>query len=225
LTIKAVLFDLGNTLVYSRPEETFQKILKAHSIVKPIDKVKQAVTKGNKEFDIEKHMHLPVHEFYTQLNMTVLKHLGITDQPEARKLAENIDSQWFDAAKIYVYPEVKKTLKRLKKMRIKLGIVTGGFEEDVEKILPQAGLNKFFDVCVGANTMGKRKPHLDSFKYALKCLNIEPSEAIFVGDDLAADYLGAQKAGLVPVLIMRKGSPATDVRCIKGLDEIFEVLE
>jgi len=224
LTIKAVLFDLGNTLVYMRPEKTFQKMLKAHGIVKSIQEVKQAMIKAQKEYDIEKHSHLPAHEFYTKWNLVELKHLGITNPVEARKLAEDIDFQWFEFAKIYVYPEVKETLQRLRQIGVKLGIITGGYEEDIEKILPKSGLSRFFEVCVGVNTTGKRKPHPKAFKYALKQLGIKPHEAIFVGDDLEADYVGAEKAGLIPVLIRREGSSASNVRCIKRLDEIFEVL-
>jgi len=224
LTIKAVLFDLGNTLVFMHSEKTFQKILKVHGIVKPLREVKQAMIKAQKEYDIEKHSHLPVHEFYTRWNMIELKHLGITEPAEARKLAEDVDSQWFEFAKIYVYPDVKRTLQRLKKMGLKLGVITGGYEEDIESILPKARLEKFFDVCVGVNTTGKRKPHPEAFRYALRQLDVKPREALFVGDNLEADYIGATKAGLIPVLIKREGSPASNVRYKKRLDEIFKIL-
>jgi len=225
LTIKAVLFDLGNTLVYMHPEKTFQKILKAHGIVKSLKEIKQAMIKGNKEFDIDEHSHLSAHEFYTRWNMVELKNLGITEPSEARKLAEDIDFQWFEFAKIYVYPDVKETLQRLRQMRLKLGIITGGYEEDIEKILPKVSLERFFTVRVGVNTTGKRKPHPEAFKCALKRLSVKPQEAVFVGDNLEADYVGAEKAGLVPVLIKREGSPASSARCIRRLDEILQVLE
>jgi len=224
LTIKAVLFDLGNTLVYTCPEEAFQEILRAHGIHEPIDRVKQAMIKGNQEFDIEKHIHLSAHEFYTKWNLVELKHLGIIDPVKAEKLAEEIDSEWFEYAQFHPYPEVKPTLKRLKQMGLKLGIITGGCEEDVEKILPKVGLQDVFDVCVGVNTIGKRKPSPEIFQYALKKLRVTPEEAVFVGDDLKADYLGAEKAGLTPILIRREGSATLDIRCIKRLYEIFEVL-
>jgi putative hydrolase of the HAD superfamily len=224
LAIKAVLFDLGNTLVYSCPEEAFQEILRTHGIVETIDRVKQAIIKGNQEFDIEKHVHLPAHEFYTRWNLVELKHLGIRDQANAMKLAEDIDSEWFEYAQLHLYPEVKPILQRLKQMGLKLGIITGGYEEDLEKILPKVGLHDFFDICVGVNTIGKRKPNREVFQYALKKLGIAPKEAVFVGDDLKRDYLGAEKAGLIPVLIRREDSATSDIRCIKRLDEIFEVL-
>jgi len=230
-----VLFDLGNTLVYSHPEETFQKILAEYGIVKSLHQVREAMARGNQEFDIDKHTGLSAHEFYTKWNLVELKHLGLRGS-KARKLAQQIDTLWWKYAELHAYPDVKETLQRLKQMGLKLGVITGGYEEDIENVLPKAGLNKFFDVCVGVNTTGKRKPNPKAFRYALKQLGIEPSEALFVGDNLEADYLGAEKVGMIPLLIKREGlpnqrlysdvclQPASNVRIIKRLDEIFEVL-
>jgi len=220
-----VLFDLGYTLVHPHHEETLQKILEAHGIVRSIDEIRQAQLKGSKEFNIEKHSGLPAHEFYTKWNLVELKHLRINDRAKAKTLAEEIDYQWFEYAEIHVYPDVKETLQKLKQMGLKLGVITGGYEEDIAKILPKAELKEFFDVCVGVNTTGKRKPHPKTFKYALKQLGIKPHEAIFVGDSPEADYMGAERVGLIPVLIKREGSPTLNVRCIKRLSEIFKVLE
>jgi len=236
LRVKAVLFDLGNTLVYSHPEITFQRILFEHGIAKPLDEVTKAIIRGNAEFDVEKHEALSAHEFYTQWNIIQLKHLGLKG-PKARKLAGTIDTQWWKFAEFYVYSDVRETLLRLKKMGLKLGIITGGFEEDIEMIMLKTGLGELFDVKVGLNTTGKRKPNPTVFKYALKQLKLKPNEAVFVGDNVEADYEGAKKAGLTPVLIRRKGSSTqrlftdvspnhlSEVRAIETLDEIFEVLK
>ena len=233
--IKAVLFDLGNTLVYSHPEETFQEIMAKHGVVKSLEDVRAALTQGNEEFDAERHEGLSVHAFYTQWNIVQLKHLGLTG-PKARQLAESIDTLWWKFAKFYVFRDVKRTLQQLRKMRLQLGIVTGGFEEDIEMIVPSTGLGEFFDVLVGANTTGKRKPHPGAFKHALMKLGVSAGETVFVGDNFNNDYLGAQKVGLIPVLIRRKSSSAqrlftdsclqlpSETRMIERLDQIFDVL-
>jgi len=232
--IKAVLFDLGNTLVYSNAEDAFQRILAEQGFTKPLREVRSALIKGNREFDIDRHEGLSAHEFYTQWNLVQLKHLGL-EGSEARKLAECINAQWWRFAKFHVYPQVKDTLQKLKRTGLKLGLVTGGFEEDIEMILPSTGLDEFFDAKVGVNTTGKRKPHPTAFRYALRQLDVKPREAIFVGDNFEADYLGAQKVGMVPVLIKRKSSGIQrlytdscklphDVRTIEKLGEIFDIL-
>jgi len=222
LRIKAVIFDLGNTLVYQQLHEAFQRILQANGVLKSLEEIREAFEKGNREFDVEKHKALGPHEFYTQWNMPILKHLGITQS--ARKLAEEIDRQWFNFSKIYVYPDVKDSLRRLKQMGLKLGLVTGGYELDIEQILPKTGLEEYFDVCVGFDTTGKRKPEPEAFRYALKRLKVKPEEAIFVGDSLEQDYLGAQGVGMKALLIRRGGAPVAGVKAITSLREIFEVL-
>ena len=236
MTIKAVLFDLGNTLVYSHPEVTFQRILTEQGIAKSLDEVTSALIRGNAEFDIEKYEGLSAHEFYTRWNIVQLRHLGLIGL-KARKLAETIDSQWWKYAEFHVYPDVRETLLRLKQMGLKLGIITGGFEEDIEMIIPKMGLDELFDVKVGVNTTGKRKPNPKAFRYALKQLKLKPSEAVFVGDNFKADYEGAEKVGMIPVFVKRRSSPtqrlftevcselSSEIRTIDALDEILEVLK
>jgi len=219
---KAVLFDLGNTLVYQQPYEPFQRILQTNGVSRSIEEIREAFEKCCREFDVEKHESLSSHEFYARWNKVILKHLRITRS--VRRLAEEIDRQWFNFSKIYVYPEVKDVLRRLKKMKLKLGVVTGGYELDIEKILSKAGLEGFFDVCVGADTVGKRKPSPEAFKHVLRRLGVKPKEAIFVGDSLERDYFGAQKVGMKAVLIQRECKPIGGVTAITSLREIFDVL-
>jgi len=49
--------------------------------------------------------------------------------------------------------------------------------------------------------VGWRKPHPAPFLCALKKLAIEPSDAVFVGDDPRWDVEGALRAGIRPILI------------------------
>ena len=194
------------------------------------------MTQGNKEFNADKYVGLSAHEFYTQWNLQPLKHLGIRGS-EARNIAEEIETKWYNYGEFHLYPDVQRTVEKLKQITLKLGIITGGYAEDIDRVLQKIGLERLFDLYVGVNTTGKRKPHPKVFKYALRQLGLRPREAIFVGDNFEADYLGAEKAGLVPVLIEREASqsqslvtnlclhPSSDVRTIKRLDEIFRVIE
>lgn len=217
-----MLFDLGNTLIYQEPYEAFRRILKANGIIKSPKAIREAFEKGNREFEAERNMVLSPRDFYAKWNMIILKHLGISQSLD--RLAAEIDRQWFDFSKSCLYPEVKKSLKRLRIMGFRLGLVTGGYELDLEHILPEVGLQEFFDVQVGADTVGKRKPHPEAFAFALKRLGVEPKEAVFVGDIYEIDYLGAQNAGMVPVLIRRDGASMSGVRTIRSLDGIFALL-
>lgn len=65
MKVKALLFDLGNTLVYQNPYKTFQKILENHGIIRTTKEIEEAFTRAEGEFDIDKHSRLSAHEFYT----------------------------------------------------------------------------------------------------------------------------------------------------------------
>jgi len=86
-----------------------------------------------------------------------------------------------------------------------MGVVTNELRSDVDEILPKVGLQDFFDVVVVIDTLRKMKPDVDVFRYALEKLKIKSSEAVFVGDEIEADYKGAKKAGLTVHLIDRDG--------------------
>jgi putative hydrolase of the HAD superfamily len=222
LKVKAVLFDLGNTLVYQQLYEPFRRILQANGIIKSVEEIEKAFEKGNKDFDAERQVVCPPHEFYVLWNMTILKYLGITSS--AKELAAEIDRQWFRFSKIYVYPDTKESLSKLKHMGLKLGVVTGSYEIDIKQILSAAGLEEFFDVCVGADTTGRRKPDPEVFKHALRQLGVKAEEAIFVGDRLEQDCLGAQKVGMNALLLQREDKRVSGVKKIASLKEIFDFL-
>jgi len=84
-----------------------------------------------------------------------------------------------------------------------MGVVTNGLRSDVDEILPKVGLQGFFDVVVVIDTLRKMKPDVEVFCYALEKLRVKSSEAVFVGDEIEADYEGAKKAGLTVYLIDR----------------------
>jgi len=111
---------------------------------------------------------------------------------------------------------------------LKIGIVSGAYEEDINLILKKAHLSKeLFDITIGANTIKKAKPHPDVFKYALKKLNIKPDEALFVGDAVETDYKAAEKVGVKAVLIQRTETKTQNAnfRTVNSLREIFNFID
>jgi putative hydrolase of the HAD superfamily len=66
----------------------------------------------------------------------------------------------------------------------------------VEQILARVGLERFFDGIIISGRLGVRKPHPAVFMELSKLLALPPDEIAFVGDELQADIVGAQKAGM-----------------------------
>ena len=63
------------------------------------------------------------------------------------------------------------------------------------------GLAPYVSQVVTSVEFGRRKPHPSIFHHALERLGSAPDQAIYVGDDYAADYLGATAAGMRCILI------------------------
>jgi putative hydrolase of the HAD superfamily len=67
--------------------------------------------------------------------------------------------------------------------------------------LIRRGLAPFFTVQVYSSAAGVAKPHPAIFRTALDALGVGPADAAYVGDRLSADVGGAQAAGMKGILI------------------------
>ncbi len=94
------------------------------------------------------------------------------------------------------YPHVHSTLLQLKMKGIRLGIVTDAPRMRAWLRLAGMNLTDFFEVVVTHDDTGEKKPHALPFETALKELNIQPKDAIMVGDWIERDIEGAKKLGM-----------------------------
>ena len=220
--VKAVLFDLGGTLVHTTEiPEVYKRMLEAHGIKRSLQEISHAHEETQKHLDIQK-LAVLFEEYWIRWNLQILKRLGIREN--IRSLAETIADRWWDYSDVELYLDAEETLQQLKGMGLKIGIVTNGLESDYRQVLQKVGLLDFFDVRVGVDTVGKMKPHRDIFLYALNKLEVSPSETLFVGDQLEQDYEGARRAGLRPLLIDRNNMVSSKVKTIRSLKEITNYL-
>lgn len=230
MTIKAVFFDVGNTLVkydYALPEEVFQRVLFSLGISRSLDDMKKAFRKAEKEAE---DTNLPsssgkikCEDFWYQWDSLVLKHLRVEENEELPKI---IHSKWMDFVDCTLYPEVREVLLELKRRGLKVGLISNGYEEEIDLVLEKASLERAtFDIVVGVDTIRKVKPNPDIFKYAVSKLDVKPEETIFVGDNVEADYKGAENAGIHALLINRAEKHQSSLRTIRNLKEIFPQID
>jgi putative hydrolase of the HAD superfamily len=96
----------------------------------------------------------------------------------------------------------------------------------VHAALDHHGLAACFDTVVISGEVGYDKPDPRIFHLALDALGCTPHEALFVGDTLEADILGAQAVGCRAVLIDRTGKyPVYGGERIQALGELLPLLE
>ncbi len=227
--IKAVLFDMGNTLIDSRTTEgTFSRILREKGYDVPPDLIKEALVKHSDEpapnQEVGDRAGISSEDFYIKFNNAILSHIGLENaEPD---LGKYIYDRWFIVLHIYLLQNAESTIVQLKKKGIKVGIVTNGFRDEVETIFEELPIQPSdFDIVVGCNTTGFAKPNPAPFKFALKVLGLLPEEIMFVGDSYRNDYLGSKKVGMNPVLYLPKGEPPEpDTIFVRDLKDLLDLI-
>jgi len=220
MQFKAVLFDLGGTLIKTAEvPEIFRRILEKHGVKADFAQILKAHRANEKEFNVETGQVELGMAFWHNWNLAIVKSLGV--EKNAQFLARRISELWWDYADLQFHPDVSDALAQLKAKRVKTGIVTNGLREDYEQVLQRLGAASYFNITVGANSCNTAKPDSRIFLYAVQKLQLRPDEALFVGDSIEKDYEGARKAGLKPLLIDREGRASKNVDSIKSLTEVL----
>lgn len=201
MDLKAVLFDLGGTLIRTAPPaEIIARILEKYGVKRSVEEIAIA-HRFAEENSLPEDYNLPYYDFWIKWNSKILERLGILDKNCF--LARVLVDEWWDNADVEAYPDVEEVLVRLKESGLKVGIITNAFEKDIEEIFRRVRMPIVFDVLVGIDTVKRPKPSPEIFLYAVRTLNVQPHKAVYVGDDLEKDYIGAMNAGLRAILVDR----------------------
>ncbi|MEM2915984.1 MAG: HAD family hydrolase [Candidatus Woesearchaeota archaeon] len=122
-----------------------------------------------------------------------------------------------------LYPDTLQALEMLKSRGIKIAIVSNTPKLSVEGLLEKFGFDKLFDAVCFSYETGFLKTDPEMFDIALRKLGVGKDDAVMVGDSLESDIAGAEKAGVLAVLVDRKGTRAYANK-IKNLAEIEKFL-
>ena len=99
-------------------------------------------------------------------------------------------------ANLLLYPNVNHTLVELIKMSVKLAVVSDAPSREAWMRIYYLNLHHHFDVVLTFDDTNARKPSPIPFEMALSQLNIDPKEALMVGDWPERDVVGANKLGI-----------------------------
>jgi putative hydrolase of the HAD superfamily len=125
-----------------------------------------------------------------------------------------------------LYPEVLDTLVALQHRGLRLGIISN-FDSRLFGLLEGVGLAQFFEPVMISTQVGAAKPARAIFTQALTHVahfGLAPHEVIHVGDSYEADIIGAQGAGLTPILIDRVG-PSRQAASYVRIQNLVELLD
>ncbi len=95
---------------------------------------------------------------------------------------------------IYLFPGVEEALQKLKEKNIGTAIVTSRLHRSALRDLHLFDLENYFDVLITPEATDQHKPSPEPALKALEQLNIQPHQAIMVGDS-NLDLLCGSQAG------------------------------
>ena len=146
---------------------------------------------------------------------------------------------WFDGyreeyeAAWMLHDDAVRCLIGLRDDGAQLGIITNGELAFQREKIERVGLTLLIDDVVASGELGIAKPDRRIFEHACARFEVTTSDAVYVGDRLETDAIGAARAGLQGVWLNRGGgataseeaaAAASGVSVIRSLDELIPLL-
>lgn len=138
---------------------------------------------------------------------------------------EMADRYWSSfLAAVKPVPGVAECLAELKAAGYTIGIGTNMTADYQFAKLERLKLLELIDFLVSSEEAGAEKPEARLFACCVKKAGCAPADCVFVGDNLEADILGAQRAGLYPVWLSPHGEDVPGVCRIRALTQLPDLL-
>ena len=145
-------------------------------------------------------------ERYPEIDMVeiaadVLRQVGVT----STAISAVAFTQLLRALSLRRFRRFDDALPALSTLRqhYQLGLISDAQRVFLEPEMVRAGFTDLFDVRIVSSDYGYRKPDARLFARALAALGVAAHEAVYVGDSLFRDVVGAHGAGMRAVLMQR----------------------
>lgn len=216
MSIEAVIFDLGGTLIeYAGPFAAWPE-LETPGFMAAFNHLKQAGANLPKflrfretGFEMlpmrwgmasagERNLRL------VDLLAEVLADCGVTEIPADQLAAAAEQYQSAVTEQAILLPNAPETLSQLKRAGYKIGLVSNtmftgaAHREDLDRF----GLSGYFDTMLFSADANKWKPTADPFLHVLSQLGVAPEASVYIGDAPDSDVVGSQRAGMKAIHIV-----------------------
>jgi putative hydrolase of the HAD superfamily len=213
--IKAVIFDIDNTLVDRR--EAFLRLcdylIETYGKDYPFEITREELVRYLVEIDANG---------YGGLEKFVPKLSGVWKLPHT--IEEFVKERNEVFGKLTVpYPDTFTVLEALKG-RYKLGVITNGFSSVQREKIVKVEIEHYFDDIIVSGEEEFEKPDPRIFRLSCKHLGVSPEEAVYIGDYYPNDIAGALASGITPIWINEDDTDHPEYNGIR-VKELKEVLE
>lgn len=221
---KAVLFDFGGTLDADGVtwKDRFYPLYLAEHVTVDRARYDQAYYVGDDALVARRLSDCSFRESLLIQITGVLEALNVTDAGLASRLCDRFLQDSLE--------KISSNLAILRELsaRFRLGIISN-FYGNLERVCLECGLTPLMSVLVDSACVGFTKPDPRIFQVALTQLQLDPREAVFVGDSLPRDMEGAKRLGMPHIWLVSDHSGASVPCCpgdpmIRSLADLREVL-
>jgi putative hydrolase of the HAD superfamily len=228
---QVVLFDVGGTLIESRPAppEVYARVLSRWGVpvdasqVGPVfqDVWSELTQLHPRGLDRYHHLKGGEWEWWGEFLRRVLARLA-HPAPWEPVLRELFDA-FADPALWHVFGEVADVLGGLRGEGLRLAVVSN-WDSRLPALLERLGLAGYFDAVLVSALEGVEKPGIEIFRRAATRLGAGVDRCLHVGDSPLDDYRGAESAGMRAVLVDRAGIFADGYVRVKDLRGLYELV-
>lgn len=199
MAIKAVLFDLDNTLYdFSTAHRQSLRAMAEYGESRfdiPARQFILAYHEADKQLKQEQPLAAACHNRVI-IAQRMLELLGL---PSLVTPLELYETYWGTLLRsIKPMDGAVELLSRLRRNHIRTGICTDMTTHIQHRKIAALGLASYLDVMVTSEEAGVEKPNPKIFHDCLRKLKVQPNEAFFIGDSFERDVCGAHAAGLLP---------------------------
>jgi putative hydrolase of the HAD superfamily len=220
--MKAVLFDVDFTLARPGPElgpEGYVRAGERHGLA--LEPARYEAARDAAFVELRRHPELEHDdEIWFRFTERIVRGMG-GDADSAYACAVEITRGWEQHGNFELYDDVPDALAAIRSAGLRVGLVSNS-ARDVREFARHHGLD--VDAGISSFHHGRTKPHASIFRAVLDLLEVEPADAVMVGDQIADDIEGALALGMDAILLDREGVHADFEPRIESLNELAPLL-
>ncbi len=215
---KAILFDLGGTLLYPDFPFLAEQLRKRDQEI-GLEQFLFALSVASNRMDDYMRGHpttdatrVPVYLTYLLEELQV--ETGIEDLVKEVIIPRHQTVNFWN----YILEGTLPLLARLRE-KYRLAMISNS-DGRAEAKAAQYGISQYLEFVIDSYLVGVEKPDSRIFYIACERLGLQPEDCFYVGDIYSIDVLGAKAAGMHPVLIDKTGASREDCRVIRDVFEL-----
>lgn len=220
MSISALFFDVGNTLIFADHAKTLAPLWERG--VRPSEAqllAAERVARQDMDLFVSKTRKVD-QQYWETYYAHLLSTLGISDVSLRLRLVSlaRTSSNW-----TRVLPGTEEVLQSLRK-KYRLAVISNS-DGGMARLLDSCGLGGCFEAVIDSGNVGHEKPAPEIFRAALAALKVQGEKSVYIGDIYSVDYLGASNAGMKAILMDAAGVYATrNLPRIESLGELEQRL-